>query len=530
MRRTYDLIFLGATLVDGTGAPPSVADVAVRDHTIVDVGKIDPGGAGRVVDGTGLMLAPGFIDMHTHSDRSLFADPAAESKVRQGVTTELIGNCGSSPTPRIGAVAEDEKSRFDRYGIEPTWRTMGEYLDALEANGLGINVLALVGHGSVRKAVIDHAMRAPDAAELAEMRRHVAESLRGGAVGLSTGLVYPPGSFAATEEIVELTREVAAADRLYASHMRNEADHLLDAVKETLRIARETGANVEISHHKASNPRVWGLVHETLAMIDQANADGLRVDFDQYPYRASSTGLNAMLPAWAHEGGTPAMMARLDDPAERARLVASLRDEQVSGIGRGIGWGNILIADCPGDRSLDGKTIEQIAAERGADPVETILDVLHTSDCDVGTIYFSMSEDDIRTVMRHPRMMVGSDSVSLTIGGKTEQGKPHPRTYGTFARILGHYVRDERVLAWEEAIRKMSGRPAEKLGLVDRGTVAVGKRADLVLFDPATVRETATYEEPHQYPEGVRMVVVNGRVAVDAGRHTGALAGQVLKP
>ena len=530
MSEGCDLLFRRARLVDGTGAPARTANVAVREDTIVDVGELEADGAGRVVDAAGLVLAPGFVDVHSHSDRTLLVDPAAESKVRQGVTTELIGNCGNSPTPCVGVVAEEERHRLGRYGLVPSWRTMQEYLSTLERNGVGINVLALVGHGAVRKAAMGgSAMRPPDRGELAEMRRHVAEAMAAGAVGLSTGLIYPPSSYAETSEIVELSREVAAAGGVYATHMRNEGTGLLAAVEEAIRIGRESGAGVQISHHKAASRHAWGLVTESLALIDAARSEGLAVDFDQYPYRASSTNLAIMLPPWAHEAGPPAMTARLRDPAERPRVLDEVRNVRASSAGRGLEWEDILVADARGDRSLDGKTIAQIAAERRADPAETIVDILLTSECEVGAIFFSMSEEDVRTVMRHPVMMVGSDATSRVLGGRTDEGKPHPRTFGTFVRILGHYVRDDGVLSLEEAIRKMAGRPAEKLGLADRGTVTVGKRADLVLFDPATVRETATYQDPSRYPEGIRMVVVNGRVAVDGDHHTGALAGQVLR-
>src|SRR5215210_6528220 len=441
----YDLLILNATVVDGTGAPGRPASVAVRDDTIVDVGSIEPDGAGRVIVGSGLVLAPGFIDMHTHSGRTLLVDPSAQSKVRQGVTTELIGNCGSSPTPYLGAVAEEEGRRFERWGVQASWRTMGEYLDTLSDRGVGINVAALVGHGAVRKATMGYAMRAPDAAEL-----------------------------------IEASREVAAAGGFYACHMRNERERLLEAVEESLRIGRESGAGVQISHHKASSPKVWGLVKESLKLIEAARAEGVDVTIDQYPYRASSTNLNAMMPPWAHEGGLSALARRLDDPEQRARILADLRSETPSGTGANLTPNDILVASCRTDRSLDGKTIAQIAETRAADPYETICDILLANECDIGAIYFSMSEDDIRYVMRHPLMMVGSDSTSMVIGGKSAEGKPHPRTYGTFVRILGQYVRDEGVLPLEEAIAKMTGRPAAKLGLEDRGTV--GKKADLVLF------------------------------------------------
>jgi N-acyl-D-amino-acid deacylase len=387
---TYDLLIVNATLVDGTGAPGRPANVAVRDDTIAAVGDgLQPDQAARVIDGTGLMLAPGFIDMHTHSDRTLLVDPAAESKVRQGVTTEVMGNCGMSPTPCVGAVAEEERTRFGRWGIEVTWRTMGEYLDVLADRGVGINVVALVGHGAVRRAAMGHAMRAPDAAELAAIRRFVAESMAGGAFGMSFGGIYPPSNYADTEELIAASKEVAAAGGFYACHMRNEREQLLEAVEESIRIGRESGAAVQISHHKASSPKVWGKVRDSLALIEAANAEGLNVSVDQYPYRASSTNLNAMMPSWAHEGGLGQLALRLDHPEQRARILADLRSDSPSGTGANLTPNDILVASCRTDRSLDGKTIAQIAEARGADPYETILDILLANECDIGAIYFS---------------------------------------------------------------------------------------------------------------------------------------------
>ena len=526
---TYDLLITNATLIDGTGSPGRPAAVAIQNDTIADVGDLPLDAAGRVIDGSGLVLAPGFIDMHTHSDRTLLVDPAAESKVRQGVTTEVIGNCGMSPTPAIGAVAEEERTRLARWGVDLTWRTMGEYLDTLTNRGVGINVVALVGHGAVRKAAMGYAMRAPDAAELTEIRRLVAESMAGGAFGMSFGGIYPPSNYAATEELIEAAKEVAAAGGIYACHMRNERERLMEAVHESIRIGQESGAAVQISHHKASSPKVWGRVKDSLKLISEANAGGLDITVDQYPYRASSTNLNAMMPAWAHEGGLGELARRLDDPEQRARILEDLRADMPTGTGANLSASDILVASCRTDRSLDGKTIAEIAEARGADPHETICDVLLANECDIGAIYFSMSEDDVKYVMQHPLMMVGSDSTSMVIGGKSAEGKPHPRTYGTFVRILGQYVRDEGVLPLHEAIAKMTGRSARKLGLTDRGTVEVGKKADLVLFSAERVRETSIFADPHQYAEGVQLVILNGRIAVEHGTHTGTLSGQVLR-
>jgi N-acyl-D-amino-acid deacylase len=443
---------------------------------------------------------------------------------------QVIGNCGMSVAPLTDAMLADETKAFARWtDYTPGWRTMGEYLRTLDDQGVGINVAALVGHGTVRRAVMGYAMRAPTADELAEMRRLVAGAVKDGAVGMATGLIYPPGTYSQTDELVELSRPVAEAGGIYASHMRNEGRGLLDATAEAIRIGRESGTSVQISHHKASSPSAWGLVNQSLPMIDQANAEGVRVDFDQYPYTASSTGLGAVLPTWAHEGGWPALERRLRDREQRQRIADETVAERRKAFAEGLGWDGVLIASHRQEPAVEGRTVANIAAERGADPIETVFDLLQSGQGDVGAIYFSMCEEDVRTVMRHPRMMVGSDSASSAPYGPLQQGKPHPRGYGTFVRILGHYVRDEGVLTWEEAIHKAAYRGAAKLGLQDRGAIRVGNYADLVLFDPATVGEQATYTDPHRFPTGVSHVVVNGTLVVADGEHTGALPGRVLR-
>jgi N-acyl-D-amino-acid deacylase len=524
---TYDIIIRNALVVDGTGSPGRPADVGIRDDTIAAVGTVQ-GDAGHTLDATGLVLAPGFIDIHTHSDRTLVIDPGCDGALAQGVTTHVIGNCGSSPVPAIDDYAEEEDAFFARYDIKRTWSTMAEYLRAIDERGVGLNVVALAGHGAIRRAAMGGShMRPPDARELTAMRRHIADSLDAGAIGMSTGLIYPPSSYADTEELVEISKEMGQADRIYATHMRDEGLGLLDSVNEAIEIGRRSGSRVQIAHHKASDPRAWGLVNESLALIDQANADGLEIDFDQYPYRATSNGLASLLPAWVHEGGNKAILARVRDRQQRARMVDEILSRE--GPRAGITWDDVLVADCRGDRTADGKTIAQLARERKMDPVDVLMDLLDKSDGIVAGIYFSLSEDDIVTVMQHPGMIVGSDSSARVIGGKTHEGKPHPRGYGTFPRILGEYVRDRGVLTLEDAVRKMTSRPAEKLRLDDRGTIDVGKRADIVLFNPATVRETATFQEPHAYPEGIPTVIVNGRLAFLNGERQDTLAGRVLR-
>jgi N-acyl-D-amino-acid deacylase len=529
MPTTYDLVVRGATLIDGTGAPGAIGDLAVRDDTIVAVGNVPPGDTGREINGAGRILAPGFIDIHTHSDRTLFVDPTAESKIRMGITTEVFGNCGLSPTPCFGALLEEERRQWAKIGLQPTFGTMGEYLDRLTDNGVGLNVRALIGHAAIRKAVMGYDQRAPDAAELKAMCRHMAETMEGGGAGMSFGGITTPGTCAEIPELVEISREVARADGIVSVHLRNERERILEAMDEWFTAARETGARIQFSHHKAASPRVWGITAKTLAAIDQANADGFEVDLDQYPYGASSVGLHAMLPHWAFDGGPAALRARLTNPADRKRILDDLRGPNPSGNGSGIGPDKVMAATCLTDPSIEGKTLAELGAERGADPYETLLDLLLANELDIGGIYFTMSEDDIKAIMRHPRMMVGSDSYSQVIGGRSQQSKPHPRNYGAFARVLGHYTRDEGVLTWEEAIERMTSRPARKLRLHDRGTLAVGNKADLALFDPARVRDRATFADPDHYSEGFELVVVNGRIALDGDRMTGTLAGSVLR-
>lgn len=526
---SIDLLIRGATVLDGAGTPRFRADVAIRSDRIVALGDLAHRQAGRTIDAAGAMLAPGFIDLHSHSDRTLLVDPRAESKVRQGVTTEVIGNCGMSSAPLIGEALAEERQKLERYGLEPDWRTVAQYLHRLEEHGVGLNVVALVGHGTVRRAVMGHAMRPPDAGELATMRRLVDEAVRDGAAGLATGLIYPPGCYAATDEIVELARPVGERGGIYATHLRNEGVKLLEALAEAVAIGRGASVSVEVSHHKASGPRAWGLVRQSLARIEEANRQGLKVDFDQYPYTAASTGLSAVLPDWAHEGGAAALVERLRDPETRAKVAADVRARRATSFGEDLGWDQVLVADSRADRSFDGRTIAEIAAQRGADPVETIFDLLIANAGDVGCVFFTMCEEDVQTVMRHPLMMVGSDSAARAADGPLHEGKPHPRGYGTFPRILGRYVRELGVLTWEDAIRRMSGRPAAKLGLRERGTIRPGNFADLVLFDPLRVRDTATYADPHRYPEGIRAVIVNGRVALEDGQRNANLAGRVLR-
>jgi N-acyl-D-amino-acid deacylase len=471
--------------------------------------------------------------MHSHSDWRLWGNRRAESKIRQGVTTEVVGNCGFSPAPVNPAFREDLRG-FALYippGLDLSWRSVGEYLDRFEGDGCALNVVQLVGHGTLRIAAMGFARRPPTAAELDTMRRLVAESLEGGAWGLSTGLIYAPGSFADTGEIVELARVAARGGGFYASHIRGEGTTLLDAVSEAIRIGREGGLPVEVSHLKAAGRLHWGKVTEALALIDGARADGLDVTADAYPYTASSTTLRTLLPDWALEGGIEATLARLADSTTRARITAEVEAGTGSreNFAANVGWDAIMIAYAPTRRDAEGRRLSELGRAWGLAPSEAALRLIEAERGKASMILFQLDEADVRRVLAHPQVMIGSDGSALAASGELAQGMPHPRNYGTFPRVLGRYSRDEGVLALEQAIYKMTGLPARRLGLADRGVIRVGARADLVVFDPRTVEDRATYEAPHQYPRGIEHVLVNGRLVIRDGEHTGSLPGRVLR-
>ena len=529
----FDLKIEGATVIDGTGAEGSRADVGVSDDVIAAVGDLSREPAGSTLRAAGRVLAPGFIDMHSHSDWRLWENRRAESKIRQGVTTEVVGNCGFSPAP-VATEFLDDLRGFALYvptGMDFRWRSVGEYLRAFDADGTALNVLQLVGHGTLRIATMGFARRAPDVKELARMQRLMGDAMEDGAWGLSTGLIYAPGSYAATEEIVEIARVAGRHRGFYASHIRGEGATLLDAVTEAIRVGREGNLPVQVSHIKAAGRPNWGKVAQALALIDAARAEGLDVMADVYPYTASSTTLRTLLPDWALDGGVEAMMQRLGDPAVRARIRSEL-EAPVTGqslLDR-IGWENIMIAYCARRKDAEGKRLSELGAARGLDPLEAALELIVDEAGKAYMILFQLDEADLRRALVHPIVMIGSDGSSLAPYGPLGAGKPHPRSYGTFPRVLGEYAREQRVLGLPEAVHKMTGLPARRLGLRDRGVVRVGAKADLVVFDGKRVADQATYEEPHRYPVGVEHVLVNGRLVIKDGEHTGSLPGRLLTP
>lgn len=524
-----DLKVVGGRLIDGTGAPARRGDLGIRGDTITAIGDLSAEPAGRTISAAGRAVTPGFIDVHSHSDWRLWANRRAESKIRQGVTTEVVGNCGFSPAP-VSDEFREELRGFALYlppGMDFSWRSMGEYLRRYESEGVAVNVAQLVGHGTLRLAAMGFARRPPTAREQATMERLLEESMAQGACGLATGLIYAPGSYAATEEIVAVARRAGAAGGFYASHIRGEGATLLEAVAEAIRVGREGGLPVQISHIKAAGRANWGRVKDALALLDAARAEGLDVMADVYPYTASSTTLRTLLPDWVLEGGLEAMLARLGDPAVRARVRTELTGGAES-LTRGLGWDDIMVAYSPSRPDAQGRRLSQIAAEGGMDPLDTAIELIVSEHGKGYMILFQLDEADLRRALGHPQVMIGSDGSALAVEGELGAGTPHPRSYGTFPRVLGHYAREQRLLPLEDAVRKMTGLPGRRLGLADRGILAVGTKADVVVFDPARVADLATYEEPHRYAAGIDHVLVNGRAVIADGEHTGALPGRVL--
>ncbi len=497
----YDVVIRNGRVADGTGNPAFYADIAIRQGRIAAVGRIVGTGA-EELDATGCIVAPGFIDVHTHAE-AIARIPLAENFIRQGVTTLVLGNCGSSELD------------------------LGAFFAQIESSGIAPNVASLIGHNTVRsKAMGGSFNRPPTADEMAEMKRLVEQAMLDGAVGLSTGLIYQPGSFAATDEIVELARVAAAHEGIYTSHMRSEGDKIVDALNELFRIAREARIRCEVSHIKLSGNNNWGRAAEIVGLIEKARAEGLDITQDQYAYTASSTGLSQLVPMWAREGGADAYAKRLADDSERARMIEEMKQTLARRGKDTYDW--VQIAACPSDPELNGKSVPDAARlRRGsdalADQIALILDLQKTND--TAGIFHGIGEDDLRAFMRHPNTLFGSDA------GVREFGKdmPHPRGYGNHARVLGRYVRELGLLRLEDAIRKMTSLPASVFRLEDRGTIRMGAWADMVVFDPQTVADHATYENPHQYATGMRCVLVNGIAVVRDDVATGAKPGRAIR-
>lgn len=505
----YDVILAGGEVYEGQGMMAMVADIGIRGDRIAAIGNLDGERANLRIDVSGLAVAPGFIDIHSHALRAsenrsgIFLWPDAENLVRQGVTTVIGGPDGNSPLP-----------------IE-------EYLARLEQSPAAVNFGTFVGQGSVRGKVIGEDDRPATDEELEQMRIEVRTAMEAGAFGLSSGLLYAPGSFATTEEVIELAKQVAPYGGIYISHMRNEALGLIESVEETIRIGEEAGIPAQLTHHKAMGEPMWGKSRESLAIVDAAIARGVDVSIDQYPYPASSTGLPAVFPRWSLDGGDEALRARLEDPAVRARVKEGIVFALVNERG-GNDPSRVVLADCKWDPSLNGMNLAELLRQHETEATvenaaELIMDLQYAGGC--ACVYHAMSMDDVDRIMQHPVTMIASDG---GIEAPSER-RPHPRNYGTFAKVLGEFVRERKVLSLPTAIRKMTRLPADRINLSDRGRLETGAMADIVIFDPDTIIDRATFEDPHQYAEGVHHVFVNGQAVLLDGQMTGARPGRVLR-
>lgn len=520
-----ELVLRNAFLVDGTGAPGREADVAVTGDTITAVGRVADAGL-EEIDLAGRVLAPGFIDIHSHADLNLLIEPRAESRIRQGVTTEVVGQDGSSILWSRQAMEERDARWRDAYGIEVDFRDLGGFLDRLERTPVAVNVASMVGHGTLRGAVVGFDDRPATPEEIARMQALLREGLAQGAVGLSSGLEYTPGSFAAPEELVALAEVLRGTGYPYASHMRNEDDRMLSAVEETLHVGRMAGVPVQVSHLKAQGRRNYWKAEVALTMIEAARRDGVDVHFDRYPYVAYATGLSNLFPTWARAGGNADFLRRAEDPATAPRIETFAR-EKVALLGD---WDAVQITSTNQETAwARGRRLGELAEERGVEPYALALELMRRNGGGVGMIGFGMSEENTADILAHPLGMVCSDGGAYAPYGPLGEGSPHPRGYGTFPRLLGHYVRDRQTLPLEAAVHKVTAMPAAKLRLADRGVVRSGSKADLVAFDPETVADGATFEDPHRYPVGIDLVVVNGVPTIRDGEQTGRLAGRPIR-
>jgi N-acyl-D-amino-acid deacylase len=526
----YDILIRGGVLIDGSGAAPTRGDLAIRDGRIAAIGADLGDAAGRVIDADGLAVAPGFIDIKTHSDFTLPINPKAESKVRQGVTTEIIGHCGFSVAPALPGKVELLRDYLSPSAPWLPFRetTFADYLDGFPATA--VNAGMLVGHNTLRLMVMGMADRPPTADELERMIALLEEALDAGALGLSSGLFTAPGSYARRDEMVALCRVLTRHNGGYFTHIRDEANKVLESVAEAIDIAQTCGVHVEIVHFKCSGMDNWGKASRALDMIAAAKARGLDVDCDAYPYAAGSNPLKNLLPQWVQAGGVEAMLARLAEKPTRARLRADIARDGLNNWGRIPSWDCVRISISPHLPQHAGTTIGALAAERGEDPIDTVANYLVADKGATRVLVTSISEDDIRDIVASPLALVGSDGNCVATYGTVSQGLPHPRFYGTFPRVIGHYVGELGLLPLELAVHKMTGASARALKLHDRGLLREGYRADVTIFDPADFKDRATYAEPHQYPTGERTtVIVNGVIVVADATHTGALPGQVLR-
>ena len=528
----FDVIIRSGTVYDGSGGEGRQADVALRGDRIAGVGNFKSATAKVTIDARGLAVAPGFINMLSWSTESLIADGRSQSEIRQGVTTEIMGE-GESMGPVNDRVREKMLREQKDIHYEIKWTTLAEYLRYLEARGVSCNVASFIGATTIRENVIGFEDKAPTPQQLDEMRALVRQEMEAGALGIGTSLIYPPAFYAKTPELIEMCKVAAKYQGKYISHMRSEGNQLIEALDELIRISREANIPAEVYHIKAAGESNWPKLDKLLARIEAAQKEGLKITADMYTYTAAGTGLDACLPPWTEEGGYPALFKRLRDPATREKIAKEVKTPSDA-------WENLYLAAGSPDKillvgfkseklkPLTGKSLAEVAKMRGTDPIETIMDLIAEDESRIDTIYFEMSEENVRKELAKPWISFGSDEASQAPEGVFLKSNPHPRAYGNFARVLGKYVREEKLIPLGEAIRRLSALPATNLGLDRRGYLKEGMFADVVVFDPATVGDRATYAQPHQYAVGMKHVFVNGTQVLKDGEHTGATPGRAL--
>jgi len=524
----FDIVIKNGLIIDGSGGPAYKKDIGIIGNTIAAIDDLKSSTADMMIDGEGLVVSPGFIDIQTHTDIQLLVNSKAESKIHQGVTMEVSGNCGGSPFPfKDDDFRDYDKRAFEEYGIHVDWRNTDGYLRSLENHKISINHATLTGQGTLRSIVVGNndIQATPD--QIKEMKDLLDLSMAEGSFGLSSGLEYAPGSYASTEELIALNEVVAKKGGIYATHIRSEDVQVEEAIKEALRICKEAEVSTQIAHLKAANQGNWHKIDHVLEMIHEAAVSGLPISADRYPYIAYSTGLTMFLPLWSRQGSTEEILARLQDP-ETAKKIEEFAERKGQDIG---GWERVVISSCDLEKNKkwEGKSVQECANELNKSTFEFMRDILIEEDNRVSMIGFAMDENNLKKVLSSSHVMIGSDGNAVAPSGKLSSGKPHPRYYGTFPRVLGKYAREENIFDLATAVNKMTHMPAAKLGLLKRGLIAKDFYADIVLFNPDTVIDNASFTDPHQFPTGIEYVIVNGKISIQNGAHTGAQAGSVLR-
>lgn len=522
----FDLIIKNGTAIDGTGMPRQNIDIAIKEDTIVCMDPYIPQNETPVIDAKEMVVAPGFVDIHSHSDFLWLARPESDSKILDGVTTEICGNCGMSAFPLRGKLLKRRSQGLAKYSIAPAWQSAAEFYNITEKVKSSINRAFLVGHGNIRACTLEYENREPSAFELIQMRGDLEEAMDAGAFGMSSGLIYPPGCYAHLHEITELCKVVREHGGFYATHIRNEGDTLEEALAEAIEISKRSGVRLQVSHLKTSGSKNWHKIKNIKMVIDRARNEGVDLTCDRYPYIAAATDLDVILPHWVYEGGVNKQITRLKD-ANTRRLIA----EEVSQVYDDAAWNGIMISSVNHGQNkwMEGKRISEIAVLLNKPPLEAIFDLLVEEDTRVDIFLFSMCKENLENILGWDFVFVGSDSAMRANQGVLHDGKPHPRSYGTFSRVLRKFCRESPLLSEEKAIQKMTGLPAQKVGLDRRGLIKEGYFADITILNPGRITDKSTFAEPHQYSEGIEYVLVNGKITVAAGKHNGALHGRILR-